>query len=174
MLYVGDCLEVMKKLGSNSVDLIYLDPPFFTQDIQVSKNRQTGETFMFNDKWENMDEYLNYLKERLKEANRVLKDTGSIFVHCDNKASHYLKVIMDEIYGYNNFQSEIIWHYKRWSNAKKGLLNNYQKILFYSKTKNYKFNKLYNNYSESTNIDQMFQQREKDSQGRSIYKNNTS
>lgn len=170
MLYVGDCLEVMKKLESNSVDLIYLDPPFFTQDIQVSKNRKTGETFMFNDKWENMDEYLNYLKERLKEANRVLRDTGSIFVHCDNKASHYLKVIMDEVYGYNNFQSEIIWYYKRWSNAKKGLLNNYQNILFYSKTENFKFNKLYNNYSESTNIDQMFQQREKDSQGRSVYK----
>ena len=77
---------------------------------------------------------------RLEECKRVLKDTGSIFVHCDRNASHYLKVLLDKIFGTQYFQSEIIWFYKRWSNSKKGLLNNHQVILFYSKTSNFKFN----------------------------------
>lgn len=170
MLYIGDCLEIMRGLESESIDLIYLDPPFFTQEIQVSHNRKTGEKYMFNDRWRDMDHYLEYIKERLKESKRILKDTGSIFLHCDNKASHYLKIVMDEVFAYENFQSEIVWYYKRWSNAKKGLLNNHQKILFYSKSKDFKFNKLYNNYSESTNVDQMLQKREKDLEGRSVYK----
>ena len=170
MLYTGDCLEIMEGLEPESIDLIYLDPPFFTQEIQVSHNRKTGEKYMFNDKWADISHYLEYIRERLSESKRILKDTGSIFLHCDNKASHYLKVVMDEVFGYENFQSEIIWYYKRWSNAKKGLLNNHQKILFYSKSKDFKFNKIYNNYSESTNIDQMFQKREKDLEGRSVYK----
>ena len=73
--------------------------------------------------WENIDEYLNYIKIRLVEMKRVLKDIGSIFLHCDKIASHYLRVLLDEVFGFNNFRSEIIWSYKRWSNSKKGLLN---------------------------------------------------
>ena len=80
-----------------------------------------------------MDEYLKFMEVRLEECKRVLKDTGSIFVHCDRNASHYLKVLLDKIFGTQYFQSEIIWFYKRWSNSKKGLLNNHQVILFYSK-----------------------------------------
>ena len=66
-----------------------------------------------------MKNYLSYMEKRLIQCRRVLKDTGSIFVHCDRNASHYLKVLMDEIFGISNFQSEIIWSYKRWSNSKK-------------------------------------------------------
>ncbi len=117
-----------------------------------------------------MNDYLEYMKERLIQCRRILKDTGSIFVHCDRNASHYLKVLMDEIFGINNFQSEIIWSYKRWSNSKKGLLNNHQVILFYSRTSKFKFNKIYTNYSETTNIDQILQDRVRDKQGKSVYK----
>lgn len=79
------------------------------------------------------------MEERFIECRRTLKDTGSIFVHCDRNASHYLKVLMDKVFGIDCFQSEIIWSYKRWSNSKKGLLNNHQVILFYSKTRHFKY-----------------------------------
>lgn len=84
-------------------------------------NRKNQEIqYEFSDKWKDMNAYLEYMKVRLEESRRVLKDTGSIFVHCDRNASHYLKVLMDSVFGIENFQSEIIWSYKRWSNSKKG------------------------------------------------------
>lgn len=99
-----------------------------------------------------------------------MKRTGSIFVHCDRNASHYLKIVLDEIFGVTNFQSEIVWSYKRWSNSKKGLLNNHQIIFFYSKSKDFKFNTIYTDYSETTNVDQILQDRVKDEKGKSRYK----
>ena len=122
--------------------------------------------------WENIDEYLNYIKIRLVEMKRVLKDIGSIFLHCDKIASHYLRVLLDEVFGFNNFRSEIIWSYKRWSNSKKGLLNSHQNIYFYSKSKNFKFNTIYTDYSATTNVDQILQQRKRDENGKCIYKRN--
>ncbi len=77
---------------------------------------------------------------------------------------------MDKVFGRENFQSEIIWSYKRWSNAKKGLLNSHQVILFYSKTQNFKFNTLYTDYSATTNLDQILQDRERNENGKSVYK----
>ncbi len=117
-----------------------------------------------------MDTYLNFIQERLLECKRILKDSGSIFLHCDRNAFHYLKILMDKLFGITNFQSEIIWSYKRWSNSKKGLLNAHQIILFYSKTKDFKFNKIYTNYSETTNIDQILQARVRNKNGKSVYK----
>lgn len=166
----GDAIEVMKSIDENCVDLIYLDPPFFTQDTQSLVSSKNKVAYSFDDKWEDMDSYLNYMEERLRECKRILKETGSIFLHCDRNASHYLKVLMDKIFGISNFQSEIIWAYKRWSNSKKGLLNNHQVILFYSKTKKFKFNKIYTGYSETTNVDQILQERVRDKNGKSVYK----
>jgi site-specific DNA-methyltransferase (adenine-specific) len=77
---------------------------------------------------------------------------------------------MDKVFGRENFQSEIIWSYKRWSNAKKGLLNAHQVIFFYSKTQDFKFNTLYTDYSATTNLDQILQDRERDENGKSVYK----
>lgn len=167
---LGDCLENLKKIDNNSIDLIYLDPPFFTQRTQKSIMKSTEKILEFNDSWENIDEYLDYIKIRLIEMKRVLKDTGSIFLHCDKIASHYLRVLLDEVFGFNNFQSEIIWSYKRWSNSKKGLLNSHQNIYFYSKSKNFKFNTIYTDYSATTNVDQILQQRKRDENGKCIYK----
>ena len=93
---------------------------------------------------------------------RILKDTGSIFFHCDKTASHYLRVLLNDVFGMNNFQSEIIWSYKRWSNSKKGLLNSHQNIYLYSKSAKFKFNTIYTQYSATTNIDQILQQRKRD------------
>lgn len=167
-----DSLNVLKKMDDNQVDMIYLDPPFFTQDMQKLSSRKNEEEYLFSDKWTCMDEYLEYMKIRLIACKRVLKNTGSIFVHCDRNASHYLKVLLDQIFGIDNFQSEIIWCYKRWSNSKKGLLNNHQVILFYSKSSKFKFHKIYTDYSETTNIDQILQERVRDAKGKSVYKRN--
>ena len=170
VLINADALEVMPKIRDDQVDLIYLDPPFFTQNIQKLISSKNTEEYSFSDKWKSMDEYLDYMKVRLQECKRVLKNTGSIFVHCDRNASHYLKVLMDQIFGMNNFQSEIVWAYKRWSNSKKGLLNNHQIILFYSKSSKFKFNQIYTDYSETTNVDQILQERVRDKRGKAVYK----
>ena len=91
-------------------------------------------------------------------------------MHCDRSASHHLRIALDEVFGASNFQSEIIWSYKRWSNAKKGLLNAHQIIFFYSKTKDFKFNPVYTDYSPTTNLDQIFQKRARDENGKTVYK----
>lgn len=169
MLIHGDCKTELQKIEQNSIDLIYLDPPFFTQKTQILKNKDNKE-YSFEDSWDNIITYKNYIQERLKECRKVLKNTGSIFLHCDRSASHYLRIALDEVFGADNFQSEIIWSYKRWSNAKKGLLNAHQVIFFYSKNADFKFNPVYTDYSPTTNLDQIFQKRVRDENGKTVYK----
>ncbi|MFH1170633.1 MAG: DNA methyltransferase [Candidatus Vogelbacteria bacterium] len=170
MIKQGDCKNELRKIESDSIDLIYLDPPFFTQKKQSQKTRDNSKEYTFDDSWNNMGSYKSYIEERLIECKRVLKNTGSIFLHCDRNASHYLKIVMDNIFDVNNFQSEIIWTYRRWSNAKKGLLNAHQVIYFYSKTADFKFNHIFEDYSPTTNIDQIFQKRTRDVNGKTKYK----
>lgn len=172
MIKKGDCKTELKKIESNSIDLIYLDPPFFTQKKQSQKTRDNSKEYTFDDNWVSIEAYKNYIEERLVECSRVLKKTGSIFLHCDRSASHHLRIALDNVFGVNNFQSEIIWTYKRWSNAKKGLLNSHQVIYFYSKTADFKFNHIFENYSPTTNIDQIFQKRMRDANGKTKYKTN--
>jgi site-specific DNA-methyltransferase (adenine-specific) len=165
----GDCLDILPTFESNSVDLIYLDPPFFTNKIQKLKTRDGEKEFSYSDIWGSPKEYSKFLFDRLIELKRVLKKSGSIFVHCDRNATHIIRILLDNVFGEKNFQSEIIWYYKRWSNSKKGLLPSHQTIYFYSKTKNFKFNKVYTDYSETTNIDQILQKRVRDKNGKTIY-----
>lgn len=171
-LLLGDCLKRMKEIDDESVDLIYLDPPFFTQKEQALKSRDNSKQYSFDDTWNSIDEYRVYIEERLRECFRVLKRTGSVFLHCDKSASHHLRMALDNVFGYNNFRSEIIWYYKRWSNSKKGLLNNHQTLYFYSKTGDFKFNTIYTEYSLTTNIDQILQDRVRNEHGKSEYKRN--
>ena len=166
----ADCLNYMKTIKDNSIDLIYLDPPFFTQRTQKGVLRNEKKVVEFQDSWKDIEEYIYYIKVRLIEMKRILKDTGSIFLHCDKTASHHLRVLLDNVFGINNFQSEIIWSYKRWSNSKKGLLNSHQNIYFYSKSSKFKFNTIYTDYSATTNIDQILQQRKRDENGKCVYK----
>jgi site-specific DNA-methyltransferase (adenine-specific) len=169
-IYHGNCVEKLKEIEANKVDLIYFDPPFFTQRKHSLTNKDNSKTYEFNDKYNSIEEYLTLLENVLEQSKRVLKNTGSVFLHCDKTASHNIRVVMDKVFGRENFQSEIIWSYKRWSNAKKGLLNAHQVIFFYSKTQNFKFNTLYTDYSATTNLDQILQDRERDENGKSVYK----
>ncbi|MCF6319034.1 MAG: site-specific DNA-methyltransferase [Proteobacteria bacterium] len=165
----GDCLDEMKLIEKESVDLIYLDPPFFTEKKHVLKNRERTQEFSFDDLWGTNKEYAKFLNERILLMHSLLKETGSIFVHCDKNGEHIVRAILDQVFNANNFQSEIIWSYKRWSNSKKGLLPAHQNIYFYSKSKEFKFNPIYTAYSETTNIDQILQRRTRDEHNKSVY-----
>lgn len=169
MIYQDDCLNVLKLMPDTSIDMIYLDPPFYTQKKQ-SLLDSIGKKYEFSDVWDSRQEYLEYMRVRLLEMRRVLKDTGNIFLHCDTSAGHYLRILLDEVFGESNFRSEIIWSYKRWSNSKRGLLPNHQTIYYYSKSKRYKFNTLYGAYSPTTNIDQILQERKRNVAGKAVYK----
>jgi len=147
-LILGDNLEVLRKIDTESVDLIYLDPPFFSNRNYEVIWGDEGEVRSFKDRWSGgVDHYIAWLKERVIEMHRILKPTGSIFLHCDWHANSYIRVeILDKIFGYNNFISEIIW--KRTFNsgssksiAKKFPLNT-DTIFWYSKTDKFIFNKI--------------------------------
>ena len=165
-----DCLDALDKIDYNSTDLVYMDPPFFTQRTHSQKTRDNKREYSFPDQWENIAQYSDYIKERIKKCHKILKRTGSIFLHCDKSASQHLRIVLDEVFGSENFQSEIVWYYRRWSNTKKGLLNCHQIIFFYSKTKHFKFNQIFSQYSPTTNVDQIFQKRIRDKNGKSAYK----
>lgn len=167
-VYLGDNVHYLRKLSDESVNMIYLDPPFFTNKKHIGSKEE--RFYEFDDIWNSMSDYLDFLEIRFQEMKRVLKKDGSIFVHIDKSASHYVKTLLDSVFGMKNFRSEIIWNYKRWSNSKKGLLNNHQVILFYSKSDEFKFNQIYTDYSVTTNLDQILQERIRDERGKSVYK----
>src|SRR5690554_2849513 len=165
----GDCQLVLKELKDEIADLVYFDPPFFTQKVHTLKTRDNSITYEFEDKYNSLEDYLKLIENVLIQCKRVLKDTGSVFLHCDKTASHNIRSILDNVFGADNFQSEIIWSYKRWSNSKKGLLPSHQNIYFYSKTDSFKFNMMFTAYSETTNIDQILQSRTRDEHNKSVY-----
>jgi site-specific DNA-methyltransferase (adenine-specific) len=83
----GDCLDILPDFESESIDLIYLDPPFFTNTIQKLKTRDGNKEFSYSDIWKSHEEYAEFLYKRIKELKRVLKSDGSIFVHCDKNST---------------------------------------------------------------------------------------
>jgi DNA modification methylase len=113
-LILGDNLEILKTLETESVDLIYLDPPFFSNRNYEVIWGDTGEIRSFQDRWSGgISHYIDWLKERIIEMHRILKPTGSIFLHCDWHANAYIRVhILDRIFGEKNFRNEIIWKRK--------------------------------------------------------------
>lgn len=109
-VYLGDCLRAINSMPPASVNLIYMDPPFCSDRIYTSIRREFGHFPSFSDRWEGgITDYLSWMKDRIVACKRVLKKSGSIFLHCDPHSSHYLKAAMDEIFGVNNFRNEIIW-----------------------------------------------------------------
>lgn len=140
-LFWGDNLHVMRQLPSESVDLICVDPPFFSgRQYNVIFGDQ-NELRSFSDIWEGgMPGYLIWLNARLYEMKRLLTKTGTIYVHCDWHASHYIKVEMDKIFGYNNFGNEIVWGYTAPSNVRDYFPKKHDIILRYTKTQNWIFN----------------------------------
>ncbi|MEO9276706.1 MAG: site-specific DNA-methyltransferase [Nitrososphaera sp.] len=147
----GDAYETLKKIPSNSVDLCYLDPPFFSNRSFEQMDKK-GNLHSFDDKWQDITKYLEYMSETLTECRRVLKSTGSLYLHCDWHAVHYLKIELDKIFGFDNFRNEIIWRrHNSHNDTKQGCKmfgRVHDSILFYSKTKNYTWNPIYQPYPE--------------------------
>jgi len=147
-IYHKDNLDLLEKIPSESIDLIYIDPPFFTQ-----KEHKTKEA-KFKDKWETFEDYLSFIKKRVILIYNLLKESGCFFCQCDWRASHYIKIMLDTIFGKQNFRNDIIWHYPSTvSNPPNYFIRSYDSILFYTKTKNYSFNddkRIYMNYSKET------------------------
>lgn len=141
-IYFGDNLHVLRALKSNSIDLIYIDPPFFSGRNYNQIWGDDNEVRTFYDIWEDgLPSYLVWLNARLWEMKRVLKDTGSIYVHCDWHASHYIKTEMDKIFGYDNFKNEIVWYYQSGGGRADDHFNRKHDILFwYTKGPKYKYN----------------------------------
>ncbi len=140
-LLLGDNLQILKTLESKSVDLIYLDPPFFSNRNYEVIQEDNGEIRGFQDQWSGgIDHYVAWLKERVMEMHRVLKSTGSIFLHCDWHANAYIRVfILDKIFGEHNFRNEIIWCYKGPSQSKRNFPQKHDTIWRYSKTSTFTF-----------------------------------
>ncbi|MEY4768936.1 MAG: hypothetical protein RL637_1575 [Pseudomonadota bacterium] len=137
-LLLGDNLAILKEMESESVDLIYLDPPFFSNRNYEVIWGDKGEIRSFEDRWAGgINHYIEWLKERVIEMHRILKSTGSIFLHCDWHANAYIRVlILDRIFGENNFRNEIIWHYTgRRMESKIAFNSKHDVIFFYAKSK---------------------------------------
>jgi site-specific DNA-methyltransferase (adenine-specific) len=143
---VGDNLENLKLIETETVDLIYTDPPYNT-------GRNFGD---YTDKYESMKVYSDYMKLRIVELHRILSKTGTLVIHIEPRVSHYFRIICDEIFGMNKFRNEIVW--KTGGNAKnlKKLNRFHDTIIVYTKTNKYTFNPIYfpydAEYRSKTNI----------------------
>ena len=180
-LYYGDNLAVLPRIATESVDLIYLDPPF-KSDRQynaifrtVTGDPAPAQIHAFDDTWSwgldaeqtytaitagsvtpdvavfmramftvlgksDMMAYLVMMAPRLTEMRRVMKPTASIYLHCDPTASHYLKLLMDAVFGVKQFRNEIVWLYKTGGASKRYFARKHDTLLFYSKSDDYMFN----------------------------------
>ena len=170
VMWTGDCLYVMRGMNSESVDLIYLDPPFNSNADYAAPIGSQAAGAAFRDTWTLTDvdgewinliearyralyrvllaamrpsdkSYLVYMAARLLEMKRLLKPTGSIYLHCDPTMSHYLKLVMDAIFGRNNMRNEIVWCYSRPSAPRQRQLSRVHDIVFwYSVGEEWTFN----------------------------------
>ena len=166
-LILGDNLEILRNLPAESVDLIYIDPPFFSNRTYEVIWGDTGEVRSFEDRFSGgIDHYIAWLKERIIEMHRILKPTGSIFVHCDDHADAYIRVqILDKVFGDTNFRAKIVWKRSSAHNdtkqGRKALGTIADTIWYYSKSKTFTFNTLYTPY-EQTYIDQFYKNKDND------------
>lgn len=129
-----DNLDLMKQMQDGSVDLIY-------SDILYGTGRNFGD---YQDIKANKDEIFSFYTERISEMYRVLSDNGVIVLQCDYRINHWIRNMLDETFGYDNFVNEIVWWYKKFSqNNDRTFLTNHDYLIVYSKSKNYTFNTQY-------------------------------
>lgn len=127
ILYLGDNLKVLAALPAGSIDLVYADPPFGT-----GQHRKD-----YDDRWLAADAYEDWLAPRLELCHVVLRNTGSIYVHCDWRMSHRIRLLLDNLFV---FQNEIVWYHPGGGLSKRRFARKHDIILFYTKTGDYTFN----------------------------------
>ncbi len=151
----SDNLEYMeyllkRKKMTGKIQLIYVDPPFFSNSKYQASIRLESDklgkspiikTGAYDDTWgDSLEQYLTMLTVRFMLMRELIADTGCIWVHLDWHGSHYVKLILDEIFGYDNFVNEVVWTYKSGGASRKSFARKHDTLLMYSKTKKYKFN----------------------------------
>ena len=145
-IYCGDNLKILKAFPDECVDLIYIDPPFFSGKNYDLVFDDKFAIRAFQDTFEgNMESYLLFMEDRIREMYRTLKSTGTFYLHCDHHANSYLKQICNKVfsgdkYSDKNFLSEIIWHYTGGGRSKKYFSHKHDTIYSYRKGKNCTFN----------------------------------
>ncbi len=183
-IFTGDCLDVMRRMNSECVDLIYLDPPFNSNANYAAPIGSQAAGAEFKDTWgldeiknawhaliqdeypelynylkairnihsDSMMAYLIYMTPRIMEMKRLLKTTGSIYLHCDHHASHYLKILMDQTFGRKQFRNEIVWERdppgKGGKRLSKQWPRNHEVLFYYTKTEKYIFKQQYTQLSD--------------------------
>lgn len=153
-IFWGDNIQVMSHLLDNfrgKINLIYIDPPFDSRvdykkrvtvkKITVENDLNSFEEKQYTDIWTN-DEYLQYIYERVVILRELLSEDGCLYLHCDPRKSHLLRGVLDEVFGSGNFVNEIVWKYTKFAGKSSGFHSNHDTILLYSKSTNYKFNKI--------------------------------
>lgn len=139
VLYCNDNVERLASIPSETVDLIYLDPPFFSNRVYEVIWGDEAEVRSFEDRWDGgIQHYVGWMRDRVTELHRVLKPTGSLYLHCDPHASHYLKTMLDAVFGgMSRFRNEIIWRRTPFKGSSKArarqLPRSHDTILFYAK-----------------------------------------
>ncbi len=141
-VFCSDNLELMNTIESNTIDLIYCD-------ILYGTGRKFAD---YQDLKPIRSEIESHYIPRIKEMCRILKPTGSIYLQMDTRINHWMRCIMDDVFGYDKFRNEISWWYKRWSNISFGFQKMHDVILFYSKDKS-KFNIQYQDYAKPNEIE---------------------
>ncbi len=141
MIFFGDNLQVMKSLlalkkdgkfanadGTQGVRLVYIDPPFATnKDFSGSVDQKAYQDKIIGAR------FIEFLRKRLLLLRELLSEDGSIFVHLDWKKGHYIRIVLDELFGERNFMNEVVWHYRKWSTDIKAFQRNHDSIFWYSK-----------------------------------------
>lgn len=135
VLYCEDNLKQLSQFPDDCIDLIYLDPPFFSNRHYEVIWGDEAEVRSFEDRWEGgIQVYINWMRDRVIEMHRVLKPTGSLYLHCDWHASHYLRVMLDNVFGPKQFRNDIVWHYTGWNKKLADHLERrHDNLLFYAK-----------------------------------------
>ncbi|MCR4316533.1 MAG: site-specific DNA-methyltransferase [Planctomycetes bacterium] len=147
-LYLADNLSLLAQTDSESVQLVYVDPPFFTQRPRTSKSRSNDAELKFEDSWESLAAYLGWLNARFLETWRVLAPAGSLVVHLDWRAASYVRTQLDIIFGPGvrgnavvpGFRNEIVWHSESGGRGRKQMPRKHQTLLWYTKSKSWTFN----------------------------------
>lgn len=135
VLYCNDNLARLAQFPAACVDLVYLDPPFFSNRNYEVIWGDEAEVRSFKDRWDKgIHHYVGWLKERLIEVHRVLKPTGTMYLHCDWHASHYMKVELDKIFGYRRFLNEIVWCYDTGGRATASFPRKHDTLLRYGRS----------------------------------------
>ena len=170
-IWTGDNLDIMRGMNSATVDLIYLDPPFNSKANYAAPIGSKAAGAAFKDTWTLRDvdaewvnlmeakhpalhrvllaamtnsdkSYLAYMAVRLLEMHRILKPTGSIYLHCDPTMSHYLKLVMDAVFGRKAFRNEIVWSYHRWTGATKHFQRMHDVIFLFARSERSRFHQI--------------------------------